>query len=176
MLPYNTYGFPIMAQLIADITQARMQAASSVASSVADAVTQWSNNMSQFSGGWGTPYRPTNIVTPPPTSQWRGEDIRVNGGASRQARVALIEGDEKYRANVELPNVDASDISVKAGNDRVEINADGNRTYFYLPRGVDAGGITAEYHDGVLTLEIPKEEKAARHEVKVKTGKSSAAS
>jgi HSP20 family molecular chaperone IbpA len=158
-----------MVQLVADITQARMQAASTVAASVADAVSQWSNNMTQWSGNWGAPYRQAPNVTQPPTRQWRAENIRVSASMSRQARVSMVEGDENYLAQVELPNVDAADISVKASSDRVEINADGNRSEFSLPRGVDTAEITAEYRDGVLTLHIPKEEKAARHEVKVKS-------
>lgn len=168
MLPYASPGFPIMIQLVADITQARMQAATSVATSVAEAVSQWSNNMTQWSGAWGGQYRTSPIVTPPPTPQYRGENIRVSGSTSRQARVSMIEGDENYLAHVELPNVDASDISVTASNDRVEINADGHRSEFPLPRGVDTAEITGEYRDGVLTLHIPKEEKSARREVKVK--------
>jgi hypothetical protein len=164
-------GLPIAVQLVSDVMQARMKAASSVAGSVADAINVWTTTMGPYTnpmmmmGG----YRAQGpIVTPPPASS-----IRVNSMGSTRG-VTVTEGDENFLAHLELPNVNADDITVKAGDQRVEVNAGGSVSSFALPQGVDIDAIAAEYRDGILTLRMPKEAKSARREIKVHAAKPAA--
>ena len=103
-------------------------------------------------------------------------------------RVDLAEKDDHYVISAELPGVKAQDLNVSVENDTLTITAEkrdefeGNekgvyrreRSFgrvsrsFQLGNQVDAEKIDAEYKDGVLTLTLPKVERAKPREVKVK--------
>jgi HSP20 family molecular chaperone IbpA len=155
-------GLPIAVQLVSDITQARMRAASSVVASVADAVNAHAGAMTQFAAAYTYPFVP-------PTAQRRTDDpfVRVNPTVPRGMRITIVEGDENYIAHVEMPNVAPEDISVKVG-DRIEVRGGSATAYCALPNDAHREAITAEYRDSILTLRIPKEAKRARREVRVK--------
>ena len=168
---YTGTGVPIMVQLLTDINQAKMQAASNIAASVADAVSLYSNAMSMWSNTMRTPYSmPQSRYRRWEQTPWSTGPTAINVPVSQRSTVTLIEGDENYLAHVELPNVDPEEITVKASNERIDITA-GNITEFVaLPGGVRVEEIAAEYRDGILTLKVPKEAKSARREVRVRVG------
>ena len=102
--------------------------------------------------------------------------------------VDLAERDDRYVISAELPGVKSEDLNVTVENDVLTISAEkhdefeGNedgvyrreRSFGRLSRSfklgdqVNAEKIDAEYKDGVLTLNLPKAEKAKPREVKVK--------
>lgn len=87
------------------------------------------------------------------------------------------ESDDSITITTDLPGVKESDIQVASENGILSVNArrkDGTRTYTYswtLPDTVDVENIAAEYEDGVLTLALPKQEKAKMHRIEVKVKK-----
>ena len=102
--------------------------------------------------------------------------------------VDLAERDDRYVISAELPGVKSEDLNVAVENDVLTISAEkhdefeGNEDGVYrrersfgrlsrsfkLGEQVNAEKIDAEYKDGVLTLNLPKAEKAKPREVKVK--------
>ncbi len=103
-------------------------------------------------------------------------------------RVDLSEKEDHYVISAEVPGVKSEDLNVTVENDTLTISAEkrdeyeGNeggvlrreRSYgrisrsFQLGNQVDAEKIEAEYKDGVLTVTLPKLEKAKPRELKVK--------
>ncbi len=103
-------------------------------------------------------------------------------------RVDLAERDDRYVISAELPGVKSEDLNVTVENDVLTISAEKHDEFegkedgvyrrersfgrlsrsFKLGDQVNAGKIDAEYKDGVLTLNLPKAEKAKPREVKVK--------
>jgi HSP20 family protein len=109
------------------------------------------------------------------------------GGGSRREMfvpdVELVERDNEYVVNVDLPGVRADEVQISIDDSNVltmrgerrEEQTRQDRGYEYtersygvfmrsieLPRGVDTSRIQAELRDGVLQLHIPKTEQAAR--------------
>lgn len=104
--------------------------------------------------------------------------------------VDIIENPEEVILNAELPGVKPEAVSVKVEDDVLTISGEKKmeheekkdnylrieRQYgsfsrsFTLPPYVDYSKISAEYHDGILTLHLPKkpETKPRQIEVKVK--------
>jgi HSP20 family protein len=97
--------------------------------------------------------------------------------------VELVERDNEYLVNVDLPGVRADEMQISIDDSNVltirgerrEEQTRQDRGYEYtersygvfmrsveLPRGVDTSRIEAELRDGVLRLHIPKTEQAAR--------------
>ena len=113
---------------------------------------------------------------------WAG-DNRDSG-----LRVDLAERDDRYVISAELPGVKSEDLNVTVENDVLTISAEKHDEFegkedgvyrrerslgslsrsFKLDDQVNAEKIDAEYKDGVLTLNLPKAEKAKPREVKVK--------
>ncbi len=95
-----------------------------------------------------------------------------------QPAVDIFEKDGKVVIKAELPGMDKQDISLDIQNDVLTLR--GERKYenevkeenfyrkemshgtfvrsFTLPAGVDADRITAEFKDGILTVEVPSPE------------------
>ena len=91
-------------------------------------------------------------------------------------RVDVKDTPDAWQLTAELPGVKPEDISLKAENDVLTIEADvnterkeENSSYLYTERrsghmarsfsleGVDQNAITAGYENGVLTVKLPKE-------------------
>lgn len=88
-------------------------------------------------------------------------------------RTDIVEEDDKYVVECELPGFSREDISVDIENDRLTISArherkDDGRTYIHRERtdasyqrsfsisNIQTDSITAAYNDGVLILNLPK--------------------
>eukprot|EP00474_Spongospora_subterranea_P011218 CRZ11676.1 hypothetical protein [Spongospora subterranea] len=112
-------------------------------------------------------------------------------GQTPQMRMELKERDKNYVVSVEVPGAAKDEIKLNAENgvltvsvEHREERSDDNeeehirfseRSYGYssrsirLPRNVNAGEISAEYHNGVLTIDIPKTDaKAAENFIQIK--------
>jgi HSP20 family protein len=100
------------------------------------------------------------------------------------------EDEEGLRVVVELPGINSEDVKVAIENGVLSISGekhheskeeddDGNyhlveRRYgsfersFRLPRSVDSDKVNAKFENGLLTIEIPKSEKAKKREIAIK--------
>jgi HSP20 family protein len=113
-----------------------------------------------------------------------------SGGAMFVPNLELVERDNEYALNVDLPGVRQEDVQVSVDDDNVlsirgerrDEKSSRSRGYEYtersygsfsrsveLPRGVDASKIEADYRDGVLELRIPKTEQAMARQIPVRS-------
>ena len=89
----------------------------------------------------------------------------------------VSESEDSVMITTDMPGVKESDIRVASENGILSVSAqrkDGTRSYSYswtLPDTVNVEGIDAEYEDGVLTLTLPKQEKAKMRRIEVKVKK-----
>ena len=89
----------------------------------------------------------------------------------------VSESEDSVAITTDMPGVKESDIRVASENGILSVSAqrkDGTRSYSYswtLPDTVNVEGITAEYEDGVLTLSLPKQEKAKMRRIEVSVKK-----
>lgn len=130
----------------------------------------------------------------PFSSDWRpfiGEAISGN-----MLAIDAHEDDKQYTVTTELPGVKAENIHVSQDGDYLLIEADipeetteqqdQNKRWLVrerrsghfsrrirLPQNVDFAKSEANYHDGVLTLTLPKAENALPRQIPVKTGNGS---
>jgi len=101
----------------------------------------------------------------------------------------LVDEEEKVIVKAELPGVDAKEIDISVVNNtlilsgekkeeqerkgehfwRVERAYGSFRREITLPAPVDADAVEAEFRDGVLTITLPKTEKAKPKRIEVKT-------
>lgn len=97
--------------------------------------------------------------------------------------VDVTEDAQAYRVALELPGVKASDVKVEVDGNRLTVSGDkkvevdtptrSERRYgsfsrvFTLPETVDTNGIDARSQDGVLTITLPKVEKAKPRQIAV---------
>lgn len=101
--------------------------------------------------------------------------------------VDLVETEEEYRLDAELPGMSTDDIEVEVqegdlvirGEKESEEEEKGRdyrfteRSYgefyrrFSLPTSVDAGAISARFEKGVLTVRIPKKEQEAGRKIEI---------
>ena len=85
----------------------------------------------------------------------------------------VSESEDSVTITTDMPGVKESDIRVASENGILSVSAqrkDGTRSYSYswtLPDTVNVEGIAAEYEDGVLTLTLPKQEKAKMRRIEV---------
>jgi len=114
------------------------------------------------------------------------------GDASEQAwspRVDISETDSEVLISSELPGIKAEDVKITVadgvvtieGEKKEEQETEGRearrvervygsfRRSFQLPTAVNADEITATYGDGVLVVNLPKEEAAKARQIEVKT-------
>ena len=99
--------------------------------------------------------------------------------------VDIDETDSQFIVRAELPGIDKSEVSVSVENRLLtirgekKVSVDNSKRHrvecaygeftrqFSLPRSVDAEAVEAKFKDGVLTLTVPKAEKAAPIDIKV---------
>jgi HSP20 family protein len=99
----------------------------------------------------------------------------------------IVEHDSELRLTAELPGMNRDDIRIEIGDGMLTIRGEKKaqqeektaharlieRTYgafersFTLPRSVDADRIEAEFTEGVLTVHMPKTQKAAGRQVEI---------
>ena len=109
-------------------------------------------------------------------------------GSTWKPAVDIVENDDEYIAQVELPGVNKDDVKITMENNiltlrgeksqekkeksanyhRVERFYGSFRRSFELPGGVKNDKIDAEYKDGILTIRMPKEEEAKTKLIEVK--------
>ena len=82
--------------------------------------------------------------------------------------------DTQWVVRAELPGVKAADISISVLKNHLTISGkrekgDFERT-FALPQGFDVDRVEAKYADGVLTVVLPKPEKAQPRQIAIKVG------
>lgn len=104
--------------------------------------------------------------------------------------VDILEVEDELRVVADMPGVRSDDIDIKFENGvlsilgRVEPRQDDATKYlvreygvgdfyrvFEVSETVDSSAITAEYSDGVLTLHLPKQEKARARKIEVQASK-----
>jgi HSP20 family protein len=113
-----------------------------------------------------------------------------NGGASlmRAPETDVLETEREIRVVTEMPGLKRENIEVDVENNVLTIRGEkreertegeqgkwhlAERRYgtfsrsFVLPRDVDAENISASFEDGVLTVTVPKSEKARRRRIDV---------
>lgn len=119
----------------------------------------------------------------------------TNGGAKEALTVAewapavdIAEDDKEYIIKAELPEVRKEDVKVTVANGELSITGERKfekeekgkkyhrveRAYgsflrsFSLPEAVDGTKVEAQFKDGMLTIHLPKDEKAKPKTVEVK--------
>jgi HSP20 family protein len=142
-----------------------------------------------------TPYRPSADLLSPifedflrPVSGWGGR----MGGLLRAPDADVVETEDQIRVMVELPGIKAEDINLDLENNVLTISGEkreeheeqdennswhlSERRYgkvsrsFVLPRDVEQEQIQARFEDGVLSVTIPKTEKARRRRIEIQSG------
>jgi HSP20 family protein len=113
--------------------------------------------------------------------------VRPAGAAEEALRVAqwaplvdIVENDKEYLIKAELPEVKKDEVKVNVQDDVLAISGERafekeekgkkyhrvERAYgsfsrsFTLPEDADGGRVTADFKEGVLTIHVPKSEKA----------------
>jgi HSP20 family protein len=101
--------------------------------------------------------------------------------------VDIFEGDDDLVVKAELPGIDPKEVELNVENNVLTISGERKldfedkkesyhrveRAYgtfsrsFSLPRLIDEGKIQADYKDGVLTVRIPKHEKAKPRQITI---------
>jgi HSP20 family protein len=101
--------------------------------------------------------------------------------------VDIFEGENELVVKAELPGIDPKDVELNVENNVLTISGERKlefedkkenyhrveRAYgsfsrsFSLPRLIDENKIEADYRDGVLTVRIPKHEKAKPRQIKI---------
>jgi HSP20 family protein len=115
-----------------------------------------------------------------------GEETMATGEWS--PLVDIVEDDKEYIVKAELPDVKKEDVKVIVENGALSISGERKfekeekgrkyhrierayglfQRYFALPEGVDGTRTIAEFKDGVLTVRLPKTDKAKTKTVDVK--------
>jgi HSP20 family protein len=105
--------------------------------------------------------------------------------------VDIYENGDNLVLKAELPGVNADDVEVRVEDNTLYLKGERKldkevkeqnyhrveRTYgtftrtFSLPNSVDADKVAANYHDGILTLTMPKKEEAKPKTIKVNVSK-----
>ncbi|HET6765700.1 MAG TPA: Hsp20/alpha crystallin family protein [Longimicrobiaceae bacterium] len=120
---------------------------------------------------------------------WGGTQARGNANLMRAPETDVIETEREIRVITEMPGLTRDNIEIDVENnvltlrgekreERTEGEQQGKyhlaeRRYgvftrsFVLPRDVDAERIAASFQDGVLTVSIPKSEKARRRRIQI---------
>lgn len=109
-------------------------------------------------------------------------------GEAALAPIDLSETEDALQARMDMPGIKPDEIEIEvAGNqlrvrgERKEEHEEKGKTWhrverrtgsyarsIMLPCAIDEDKVEAEYHDGVLTINMPKTEEAKTHKVKVK--------
>lgn len=140
-----------------------------------------------------SPYRPTPELFSPLFEEFfrpaTGASARL-GGMLRSPDADVVEAQNEIRVLVELPGMRAEDIQLDLENNVLTISGEkheerneetdtwhlSERRYgkfsrsFVLPRDVEQDRIQASFAEGVLTVSIPKSERARRRRIEVSQG------
>jgi HSP20 family protein len=110
----------------------------------------------------------------------------AGGPAAWTPPVDIVETDDAWLVEAELPGVDRKDVSIELRDNELSISGEikerkregilRRRTrrvgafdfHVMLPGHVDADDVEASIEDGVLTVRIPKPEQARAHRIEVK--------
>jgi HSP20 family protein len=125
-------------------------------------------------------------------SVFGGRAANGNGNSLMRApETDVVETEREIRVVTEMPGLKRENIEIDVENNVLTIRGEkrGERTEgeqgkwhlaerrwgtfarsFVLPRDVDAEGIQASFEDGVLTVTVPKSEKARRRRIEVGAG------
>lgn len=120
-----------------------------------------------------------------------GAATRTRGDLMRAPETDVVETEREIRVVTEMPGLKRDHIEIDVENNVLTIRGEkreertegegqkyhlAERRYgvftrsFVLPRDVNADAIQAAFEDGVLTVTIPKSEKARRRRIEVGTG------
>ena len=114
---------------------------------------------------------------------FRLPSLRLGLGAAMAPALEMTETKKAYKISAELPGIDSDAVEVSVDNGMLRISGEkkeereedeegyrlSERSYgaferiLSLPDGVDSSRIKARCRNGVLTITIPKDEKAARN-------------
>ena len=113
---------------------------------------------------------------------------RTRGGVVFQPRIDIVETADELTLCGDLPGVTSENLDIKFENRKLVIQAkidpapDGRKLLvweyevgdyyrvFTIGEEIDTDKISAELHDGVLVLHLPKNEAAKPKRIEVKTG------
>lgn len=115
------------------------------------------------------------------------QTVRQAPGRSWTPKADVFETEESLIIQLDIPGVDVNQVDVQCEKRRLSItgerpfsanvpsrqyyrieNSYGSfERYFDLPRTVDVSSIEAKYHDGVLTLILPKTEDAKPQKIAI---------
>ncbi len=117
------------------------------------------------------------------------DDARFWGGRGVWPSVDVEETEKEYRVTAELPGLEERDVEVLLQDGLLTVRGEKklesegkNRSYserFYgrferqitLDRDVDEGAVKATFKNGVLTVTVPKNERAATKRIPINAGK-----
>jgi HSP20 family protein len=114
---------------------------------------------------------------------------RQTPGRSWTPRADVFETEDSLIIQLDIPGVDTDQVDVQCEKGRLSVTGERPSSvnvpkrqyyriensygaferYFDLPRTVDISGIEAKYHDGVLTLTLPKTEDAKPKKIAIIT-------
>ncbi len=96
-------------------------------------------------------------------------------------RPRWFENEDAYVARIDLPGVEASEVSLEIADGSLTLSADrkvrskpgdeersvATRRSFSIPEGVDEGKVSAAFEDGVLSVTLPKSEVLKPRQIKI---------
>ena len=94
----------------------------------------------------------------------------IEPSQGREPLVDVMSEKDKFKIFVELPGVEKEKVKLDVAEDSVEIKTDDEKKFYkmiYLDSTVDPDSAKASYKNGILTLELDKEEKRKGKEVKI---------
>jgi HSP20 family molecular chaperone IbpA len=137
-----------------------------------------------------TSYRPTNDPFASLLADLVGPSDRK--GSLMRASADVMEKEDEIRVLMEMPGMKAENVEIELENNVLTISGEkkeertesdkeeryhlSERRYghvsrsFVLPREVEQEKIQAHFEDGVLTVRIPKSEKARRRRIEIQNG------
>jgi HSP20 family protein len=137
-----------------------------------------------------TSYRPTNDPFASLLSDLVGPSDRK--GSLMRASADVMETEDEIRVLMEMPGMKADNVDIElednvltiSGEKKEERTEGGKEERYYLserryghvsrsfvlPREVEQEQIQAHFEDGVLTVRIPKSEKARRRRIQIRNG------
>ena len=115
---------------------------------------------------------------------WNPEETSV----WHSPRADVLEGDKEYRIVIDMPGVEHKDLDISLENQTLTVKAERRHEVpegfqlrrherpcpmsfsrsFSLGTGVDAGSIQARFEQGVLTITLPKSERALPRRIEVR--------
>jgi HSP20 family protein len=120
-----------------------------------------------------------STYTTSPTPPVEGVAERISQGRVFSPRVDIYEGPEDLLVIADLPGVSADQLSVRFEGDtlsiegkvaklREDMEALRYQRSFKVPRGIDAGHISADLKGGVLTLRLPRQSQVQARQINVR--------